>query len=196
MTTSTDKALPQVPSSIAALFERLSLLAWENVEQLNDSIDEALNILVVETADGRSNPPNEAHADAPWLWLIHAVQKASPTLTVRVASRWYRHLNEHDRSVKTFSPHRAIGPYVAGFVELQRNNVATARRWLHIAAIEDARNSHHGAARTLLTASLGESASAIESLYRVTREAPTAPGSLLAESEYTPWLQKIGGKTA
>jgi hypothetical protein len=180
-----------MPERTAALFVQLQTLSWDRVEELPESLQRALELCCNATAPGQANDPGRTDSQQVWVWLVHVV-KVLPTLAVRVAVCWYRHLTSVDRANGTLSPNRALAAYTAGIVELQRSNVAAARRWLHIACCEDSRWGHRGAARTTLLTHLGEDPDSLRSLDDIVGSSPGIGGSLGFEAEYlvTRWYLK------
>ena len=116
--------------------------------------------------------------------MIQHAAKASPATGVRLARAWYRHLQQHDASTGTYSKNRGVSAYAAGTLDLQRGNVASARRWFHLAAVEDYRDGHKGAARTVLIESLGELSTSFDDLEQMVADAPATPSELKAHAEY------------
>ena len=185
------------PVHLKDTFDQLSKLEWTRIEQLDESLRTALRICRDATTAGGPNDPKNNDAHAPWLWLVHLAAQL-PALGGRVAREWYQHLAELDRATKAFSPHRALAAYAAGTVEMKRRNDASARRWLHVAAIEDFRSGHHGAARTALLTHFCEPVDAVAALEEIVKAAPPSPGELAAEAEVlaTKWYLKRDIRTS
>ncbi|WP_437999675.1 hypothetical protein WMF26_06910 [Sorangium sp. So ce185] len=191
----TDDAQPssngprEPPPQLRDLFAQLIAIPWPQVEQLNENVERAIQLLRYATQPGAPNDPSRADSYVPWAWLIREIAKSSTPIAVRIAREWYAHLHGHDVQVGAFSKSRGIAAYAAGSLDLQRGNVAAARRWLHLAALEDSRHGHRGAARTVLMASLAETSDVLDGLEAVTRSAPIAPEKLGAQAEYilTKW---------
>lgn len=176
-------AQAELPENVKLIVGELTALSWTRVEELDDSMSKALEICRKHTCPGGLNDPSREESSSVWLWLVDAAKKAG-TLSRRVAREWYLHLNSVDRVRRDFSRNRGVAAYTAGVIELHRNNVAAARRWLHVAAVEDYRAGHRGAARAALLASLGESVESLDALEILVKAAPPKPGGLAAEAEF------------
>lgn len=172
---------PPPPDHLRQLVDDLQKLDWQRFESLHETFSQALKLLQDATAAGEANDPSREDSAGVWGTMI---QHASPATGVRLARAWYRHLQRHDVRAGAYSKNRGLAAYAAGSLDLQRGNIASARRWLHLAAIEDLRDSHKGAARTVLIESLGEAAGSFDDLQQLVDAAPKSPTDLKGQAEY------------
>lgn len=178
-----DQFRQQPQPALLSLYLQLRGLDWASQEALSENVVSAARLIENQTKVGGPNDPDNAASSEPWLWLLHQFKSLPRTVGV-LARRWYRFLASLDRERRTFSKNRGVAAYMAGSIELQRGDVAVARRWLHIAVVEDARKSHNGVARTVLIESLGESAGDLDSLRSLVETENAPPDDYRSSAEY------------
>ncbi len=172
-----------VRPALLELHLRLRTFNWAQLETLPENVSSAGLLLEERTAVGGPNDPDELWSSEPWLDLIR-VFKDMPRTGSALARRWYRHLVGIDRARDELSKNRGIAAYTAGWLELQRGDVAAARRWLHIAVVEDSRANHNGVARSVLIESLGENPSELDSLKALVLSESATPNDFRSSAEY------------
>ncbi len=176
------KQFQALKPELLELFLRLLGFNWSSAEKLSENVGAAVALVADATASGGPNDPKNESAATPWGWLVQQM-KPSPGSAMKVARTWYRHLEAHDCKQGARSKNRGVAANLVGSLELMRGNVGVARRWLHIAAVEDARDDHKGAARTLLIESLGERADALDDLAAVVKAEQASISDFQSQAE-------------
>ncbi|WP_437494106.1 hypothetical protein WME75_21820 [Sorangium sp. So ce1014] len=178
-----EKFRREIPPNLLALYLRLLSMNWLSRESFSENVAAAADVIAGETVLGGSNDPATDASSKPWLWLLKEMRQ-TPGTAAALARRWYRHLVKHDREQGTSSKNRGVAAYITASLELERNNAAVARRWLHIAATEDARANHKGVARTVLLENMGETPSALDELAALVQNERVAQSDFRAHAEY------------
>ncbi len=186
-----DKYRNEVPPRLLETYLVMMNRDWSRPELFSQNVSAAVAKLAEVTTAGGANDTSEEGSAVPWAWLVHQV-RSQATTAARVAREWYRHLERHDLTSGTLSRNRGVSAFMAGSIEIQRGNAASARRWMHIAAVEDARADHRGVARTVLVEALHENEEALERLHALVREDSTSISSLGGQAEWllTRWYLK------
>ena len=158
-----------VPAHLEPVLGQIQALDWPEPVKLSENVDAVLDILKTATRPGKANDPARDDAHLLWVGMCNQLQE-HPGLAVRFAQRWYEHLVVEDLARGDFSKSRGLAAFHAATAAMQRWNVASARRWLHVATIEDARHGCPCMAETVLLSQLDESKGGLVQLAQLARQ--------------------------
>ena len=187
-----------LPAKLKPLEDALQAIDWKRIESLSTNVDSAFQLLSDATVPGKLNDPASPDSHLVWMGFINALRERTLPTAASFSARWYRHLEAVGITSAVVAANRATAAYMTGVLQGQQGNAASARRWLHIAEIEDARTKHSGAAHTVLRQTFGEDPEALNQLHELVQDSTAAPNELefLAEYHLTRWYLRTDLRTS